>query len=331
MVKRSKAERVASAGARVGGRGIGAALSSPFGLGALGLGALLIGVFIFRDRISEFFNRLPSQIAGGLGDININLPSIELPDITFPDLPALPELPDFASIFQNFFNQQQDISGETFEQNGATGMFGEDTTIDTGTGIIEGETPPTVDLDVGTGLDPLGEISFNQLRSRVFDTLTNLGLTPAEAFGRLRGITFQEGGFRALDDLLQSFNTPFTPPDQPDQALGFDDTVLNLIGTSQEFLGGGVGFQGGVINPTPITTLTQVLDLFPNLTASQAADFLGEFSGILPEAALLQGGDVINISGDPNQPQTFNQSSLGISGTPEELFKLLFPTIISNF
>jgi len=108
--------------------------------------------------------------------------------------------------------------------------------------------------------------------------------------------------------------------------------VLNLIGTAQEFTGGRQGFQGGVINPTPITTLTQVIDLFPGATASQAANFLSEFSGILPEAALLQGLNLPSLSSAPGDPpQVFNQSSLGISGTPEELFKLLFPNLISNF
>jgi len=47
----------------------------------------------------------------------------------------------------------------------------------------------------------------------------------------------------------------------------------------------------------------------------------------------LQGGDVINISGgglDP--PQIFNQTSIpGLSGTAEEIFKLLFPNVKSNF
>jgi len=314
--------------ARAAGSFLGGIANNP---GIIILGLALGALFIFRDRISEAFAAIPGAVAGGIGDININLPSINLPEIT---LPALPELPDFASIFENFFNQQKDISGETFEQNGAPGMFGEGTTLDTGTGVIEGETPPMVDLGVSPSqLDPTGEISFNQLKSQVFDTLTQtLGLTPGAAFAALKDVSFQDG-LKGLDAVLQSFNQPFTPPNQPDQDLGFDDTVLNLIGTSQEFTGGGVGFQGGVINPTPITSLSQVIDLFPGITASQAADFLGEFSGILPEAALLQGFDVINITSAPGDPpQMFQQTSIpGLSGDPEEIFKLLFPNVISNF
>jgi len=216
-------------------------------------------------------------------------------------------------------------------------MFGEGTTFDPNTGIIEG-SPPTIDLGVSPSqLDPLGEISFNQLRSRVFDTLTNLGQTPSEAFGLLKNITFQEGGFKGLDDLLQSFNTPFTGAAVDEKPLSeTPSSVISLLPSPQQFGIGGTNVSGlpifGTIQETPITTLTQVLDLFPKLTASQAADFLGEFSGILPQAALLQGGDVINISVSPDDPpQIFNQSSVGIAGTAQQIFNLLFPNVKSNF
>jgi len=349
MVKRSRAERAASAGGRVAGRsvgtGIGSALSSPFGLGVLGVGALLGGLIIFRKQIANFFNNLPGQIAGGLGDINIQLPSIEFPDITFPDI----TFPDFKFpdiTFPDFFGGGDDsssIAGQTVpsEPGGAPVTIPADTVVNPD-GTVSSSTPPTIDLGVSPGqLDPLGEISFNQLKSGVFDTLTNLGLTPSEAFGALKNIDFDMGaGFGALDDLLQSFNAgapglisesgtldPLLPPDT--SLFGFDDTVLNLIGTDQEFTGGGQGFMGGAINPTPITTLSQVIALFPGITASQAANFLSEFSGILPEAALLQGFDLPSLStapGDP--PQIFNQTSIpGLTGTPEEIFKFLFPNL----
>ena len=58
------------------GKGLGGFFSSPFGLGLLALGA----IFIFRDKISSFFQSGFDAIGGGLGDININLPAINLPD-----------------------------------------------------------------------------------------------------------------------------------------------------------------------------------------------------------------------------------------------------------
>jgi len=218
------------------------------------------------------------------------------------------------------------------------GMFGEGTTFDPNTGIIEGDKPPTIDLGVAPSqLDPLGEISFNQLRSRVFDTLTNLGKTPSEAFGLLKDITFKEGGFSGLDELLQSFNTPFTgiASTRPEKITdeGQDFTVGQSLGTGQVFTGGGVGFQGGFVSETPITTLFQVLDLFPQLTASQAADFLSQFKGLSPSEAILQDPDIKNISGDPSQPITILPASQeSLTGlTPEAIFALLFPNVKSNF
>jgi len=89
MVKASR-----EAGSFLGG-GLGGFLSSPFGLGSLGVVALGVTLFIFRKQISEFFQKGFESI-GGLGNINLNLPS--LPDITLPSLPELPqgfELPKF--------------------------------------------------------------------------------------------------------------------------------------------------------------------------------------------------------------------------------------------
>jgi len=313
--------------ARAAGSFIGGILGNPFlVLGGIVLGALIL----FRKDITGAFASLGTGISEGIGDINIQLPEIKFPEITFPEI-KFPEFPDFTDIFSGFQEQIKDLSGQVFELQGKLGMFAEGTTQDP-SGVIEG-APPTINLDVSPSqISPTSEIAFNQLRSQVFDTLTQtLGLTSSEAFAALRDVSFEDG-LKGLDAVLQSFNRPFTPPIQPEpNAVNPQFLVSNLLGTDQEFTGGGQGFTFGQINPTPITTLTQVIDLFPGITASQAADFLSEFKGILPEAALLQGGDVINISGDPNQPQVFNQSSLGISGTPEQLFKLLFPNIISNF
>jgi len=329
MVKRSRAERVAKAGARTTGAGLGAFFSNPIVAGiALILGALLIFRGDITKGISGFkFPELPfSNIE--FPSFDFKFPEFKFPEITFPDFPEFPNLDFLSNIFGD--KPLEDVSEKEFELDGKKGMFGMDTIFDPNTGKIEG-SPPIVDLGLGS-LDPLGEISFNQLKSQVFDTLTQtLGLTSTEAFGALKDVSFQDG-FGALDAILQSFNKPFSGAAAVDEKPLQDFTVGQSLGTEQVFTGGGVGFQGGFVSPTPITTLTQVLDLFPNLTASQAADFLGEFSGILPEAALLQGGDVINISQSPDDPpQIFNQTSLGISGTAEQIFNLLFPNVKSNF
>ena len=71
--------------------------------------------------------------------------------------------------------------------------------------------------------------------------------------------------------------------------------IVSELPTQQEFASGGVGFIGGTIRENPVDTLSEVIDLFPQLTASQAADFLNEFSGISPTDALRIDPDVSNI------------------------------------
>jgi len=317
--------------ARAAGSFLGGIANNP---GVIILGLALGALFIFRDRISEAFAGI------GEGLVNIEFPKIEFPDITFPEFPKIefpditfPEFPDFTDIFQGFQDQLSALAGQTVAGQGEQTIdIPPDTTVNPD-GTVSSTTPPiSTDPSVApANLDPLGEIAFNQLKSQTITSLINQGFDQFKVFERFQDVSFFDSDkpFKFLGSILEEFNPPFTPPDQPAQDFG--TTVIQSLGTPQVFTGGGVGFQGGSVSPTPITTLTQVLDLFPELTASQAADFLGEFSGILPEAALLQGGDVINLSGDPSQPQTFNQSSLGISGTPEQLFALLFPNIISNF
>jgi len=312
--------------AKAAGQFLGGIFNNPaFVILGLGLGAL----FLFRTNIASAFE----GIGKGIGDIEIKLPEIKLPDITFPEFPAFP---DFSGLFSGLQKQIEDISGQVFELQGQVGKFGEDTTI-TKEGVIEG-TPPMIDLGVSPSqLDPLGEISFNKLRSQLVSELVTRGFNQQEVFDTFADISFfdTDKPFKALDELLQRFNTPFTQftPLPQTNDLGFDNTVIQSLGTEQVFTGGGVGFQGGSVSPTPITTLSGVLGLFPDITASQAADFLSENKGILPEAALLKGFDVINLSQSPlDPPQQFNQSSVGTTGiSPENLFKLLFPNIISNF
>jgi len=317
MVKRSKAERVASAGARVGGRGIGAALSSPFGLGALGVGALLVGLFIFRDRISEFFNRIPSQIAGGLGDISINLPEINFPDISFPDI-SFPDI-NFPEIN---LPSGADLGLPNTQE---LPTLAPDAPVQTEGPLIGFEGGPQ---------GPQLPADKNLFQTVILDPLLKL-LTPAERFAQERQGPPAPSGTLQLIDFL---GLDFAPQEAAaqvatEQIINPDRIVANLIGTEQEFMGGGVGFTFGTIGPTPITTLTQVLGLFPEITASQASDFLRENRGILPEAALLQGFDVRNITESPlDPPQMFQQTSIeGLSGDPNEIFRFLFPNVISNF
>jgi len=327
MVKRSRAERAATAAARTGGSGVGAALSGFFSnpivaVLALALGALLI----FRGDITKGISgfkfpdlNLPfSDFEFPSFDFkfpDFNFPDFKFPEITFPEFPAFPELPDFASIFETFSNQfTSPTEVPTLEE-------GEE-----GTGLLEGFVG-------GEGGEPKLPEGKNLFQT-VFESIFGKDPTPTQEFqaGKV-GLS----GLSGTQELINFFGLPFAPPQEEKPPAETPSSVINLLPDSnQQFEIGGTNVSGleifGTIQETPITTLSQVLDLFPSLTASQAADFLGEFSGILPAAALLQGGDVINLSGgglDP--PQNFNQTSLGISGTAEQIFNLLFPNVKSNF
>jgi len=328
MVKRSRAERVAKAGARTAGTGLGAFFSNPIvAVIALVLGALLIFRGDITKGISEFkFPELNLPFSDfefpsfdfKFPDFDFKFPEFKFPEITFPEFPAFPELPDFASIFETFSNQfTMPTEVPTLEE-------GEE-----GTGLLEGFVG-------GEGGEPKLPADKN-LFQVVFENIFGKKPTPTEEFqaGKV-GLS----GLSGTQELINFFGFPFAPKEETEkeieQFVPTPSSVISLLPSPQQFEIGGTNVSGlpifGTIQETPITTLTQVLDLFPNLTASQAADFLGEFSGISPAAALLQGGDVINLSSSPDDPpQIFNQSSLGIAGTPQALFDLLFPNLKSNF
>jgi len=316
--------------ARAAGSFLGGIFNNP---GIVILGLALGGLLIFRDKISEAFASIPGAVASGIGDINIQLPSfefpkIELPEFKFPEI-EFPELPDFAGLFSGF-QEQLDTLGKQFQDfklPELPPLFVEDPSVST--------VPDPLDQNLSPGL--AGGIQQRQRDLR--ESLAEQGVTPAQQFAAEKGGA--SGILQIIEFLGLTFATPaqiaaaeVTPPLPPDTPAGdFGTTVIQSLGTEQEFIGGGVGFQGGSVSPTPITTFSQVLDLFPGITASQAANFLSEFSGILPEAALLQGFEVPSLSSAPGDPpQMFDQSSVGTTGiSPQELFKLLFPTIISNF
>jgi len=303
--------------ARAAGSFLGGIANNP---GVIILGLVLGGLIIFRNQISSAVSSIPGAVAGGIGDISIGFPDIKFPDIKFPDF-KFPDFkfPDFKFpdiVLPEFLPNQQSIP-----------ELAEDAPVQT-EGPLKGFE--------GSPEGPKLPADKNLFQTVILDPFLDF-LTPAQKFAAEKGGA-PSSIFGILDFLGISFASAEEQqgPQLPTSVTPnfFGDTVLNLTGDpSREFEGGGPSFMGGEVNPTPITTLTQVLNLFPNLTSSQAADFLGEFRGILPEAALLQGGDIINISQFDEDPlQMFNQTSIpNLSGDPNEIFRFLFPNVISNF
>ena len=205
------------------GKGLGGFFSSPFGLGLLALGA----IFIFRDKISEFFQSGFDSIVAGLGGVNLNiLPSIELPSV---------ELPSGEGILDSLLDKFKGI--QLPDIFGAPTPDPPEPLITFVTGTVPESAPPIV----------IGD--FNP-----FDTIgdeTGIVVAPKDEFGLVTvtpGSTFTGAGITTFGDNL-------------------------------------------------VDTLSEVLSIFPQLTASQARDALEENPGLTGSQFRLINPDIINITG----------------------------------
>ena len=202
------------------GKGLGGFFSSPFGLGLLALGA----IFIFRDKISEFFQSGFESIGSGLGDINIQLPSIELPSVELPSLPpfefpSLPDIPIPVEVLplthpgEGLPNPADDptnptpfdvgIIPELFEEGGIAVPVGADPTV---TEVQFGTTiavPPGDELGFGGGPSFIG--GTTTFGENLVDTLGEVlsifpGLTASQAADALAAFPGLTGSQFALID-----------------------------------------------------------------------------------------------------------------------------------
>lgn len=131
------------------------------------------------------------------------------------------------------------------------------------------------------------------------------------------------------DSPLVSTNPNQVNVQTPDSFRTFTDgdKIITSIANEQN-LGGGVSFQGGIttLGDNTVDTLSEVLSIFPGLTASQARDALMENPNLSPGEFALINPDVRNISNvDDVAPQIFNNTSNSqFNGlTPEQIFKLI--------
>jgi len=336
--------------AKAAGSFIGALFNNPT---FLILGALGIGLLFFQKDIRNAF----ASIGEGFG--KIELPEIKFPDITFPDFPDFPEItfpefPDFTSIFtgfqeqlnQLFSNQQSIIAGQTVTtEQGQDVMIPPDTVIDPDTGIVTSETPPIVINGGATFQENL----FATTRAGVFDTLVQtLGLSPTQAGNIVRGSETIADLERILFEANQGKFTPQqTIPDISDERKmfleleaflsSFNQTGFDVPFNDPTNLGGGLSFIGGTTTfgdeTNVIDTLSEVLAIFPDLTASQAANALfanpnltgNEFAQITPFQPSISSAGI-----DPEQ--IINNASGGFSGlTPEQIAFILTGGNIQNF
>lgn len=184
--------------------------------------------------------------------------NIQLPELPTFEFPSLPELPTFA------LPDVPDVFGDI---GGAVVGAGEQTV-----GFFEGIQQQINDFISGIGGGE-GTPMF-----------PGAG-TPEDPF-----IIPPGGGGTgvSIEDELTVVFTPGQPSPFPIEVLDPE--------AGGEFGGGGPSFEGGFIFENPIDTLSEVLAAFPQLTASQAADFLAEFSGILPSELPFIDPDITNIT-----------------------------------
>jgi len=194
-----------------------------------------------------FRDKISQFVSDAIG--GIELPDINLPDINLPSF----EFPSFE--FPSFDFPSFDFPNP-FEDFNLCSLFGIG---------CDGDTPPdeptspevleAPDCVCGTNIvqDAQGQITVT---CKACDT---------------------PPPFRDAEMFAEDFPEP--PPPPPIVI----DPDLEVEG---DFVGGGPSFIGGSIGQTPVTTLFQVLDLFSGFSASQAANFLFQFSGISPSEAL---------------------------------------------
>jgi len=243
---------VAKQAAKVAGTGIGAALGGFFTNPAvLLISALGIGLFIFRDKISEFFSSAISDFEFPefkFPDFNITLPEFNFPDFEFPEFPSFdfPTLPNLCSLFGIGCDEQT----EDFESSEGLLTQGERDLCQCGSSIVQDSSGLVTETCKQCGPPP-------QMNPDLLDEPSD-----AELFAK-------------------DFPEPFVEPPPPivvDPALDIPEDVI--------FEGGGPSFIGGSIGQNPVDTLTEVIDLFPKISASGAANFLFQFSGISPSEAI---------------------------------------------
>jgi len=290
----------------------------------IALGALGIGLFVFRDKISDFF----SNITGGAETANLlgenllsNLQGTQdlllginkfFTDFKFPtfedfEFPSF-EFPEFKFEFPSF-----DFGGLFGPGPMMPQKMVEDTGLFTPAQLAECQCGSSIVQDA------FGNV--NQVCKQCAKPLgpdPNLAKEPsdAELFAKDFPETFQD----------------LTPAQMfAVQDKGVDIKSFLVDQPLQQFQGFGPSFQGGSIFETPIEnlSLSQIIDKFM-VTASQAANLKAIAEGFTPEEEkFLQGSqDVIGFTGF-NPPAVSDPQFQGL--TPEEIALQLTGGNIQNF
>jgi len=303
---------------KAAGSFLGGLLNNP---GAVILGALAIGLLFFGNDIRKAFGSLGASIGGGLGDINVNLPSINLPAINFPEI----NFPDFSNIFQGFQDQLSSLAGQTVD-----GVTIPDDNVVNPDGTVSG-SPPTFSLSDFETQEALNQLELNRLKSQLEQALFDI---PAEEnisgsefatainqteFERRRDAVLESN---ALNEIIEPIRTIIG--DGPDQIIVPPGDELGFVEVTpgSTFTGAGVTTFGDNI----IDTFGEVLNIFPDLRANQIDDLLLQNPGLTAsEFRLINPTPETSLSSAGVDPdQTLLNSSGGFGGlTPQQIFSLI--------
>lgn len=244
----------------------------------IGLAALGIGLFIFRDRISDFFSKITggAEGAASIAETGGTLASNFQSFLTATPLPTDPLFGE-EGIFTNLADS---ISNFKFPEIKLPEIVLPDIQLPGLPDIFKPSPTPGDFTDVG-----------------------------------MAGARSDRGG--TVPDIIQSIVQDFS--------------VQSTI-PGQQFQGGGLSFEGGVVRETPIAnlSLSQIIDRFM-VSASRAADIRAQAIGFTPrEQAFLDQGtpDVEGFVGG-GLPSVSDQQFQGL--TPEEIALRLTGGVISNF
>jgi len=291
--------------ARAAGSFLGGIANNP---GIVILGALAIGLFIFRDKISDAFASVGESITGGIGDIT--LPDITLPEIKFPEF----KFPEFK--FPDFTFPEIKFPEFKFPD-----IFGTD-------------IPQPQKMVEDTGLFTPEQLALCKCGSSIVQ----------DAFGNVNQqckpckeekTAAQAEPFRDAAIFAEDFPEEFKELTPVQQFLvtdkGFDIKSFLVDEPLQQFTGGGVSFMGGAVFETPIEnlSLSQIIDKFM-VTASQAANLKAIAQGFTPEEETFLGGqqDIIGFTGF-NPPAVSDPQFQGL--TPQQIALILTGGNIQNF
>jgi len=287
--------------AKSAGQAVGGFFNNPsiFALAAIG-----IGLFLFRDKISDFFSKITggAEGAAAVGETASILGGNLTSNLTLTPLdtdPLFGKEGFFTNFSENFF-------GFLGEQQSNLDTFFDD-------------SQKNLDNIFQGGSDFLGDI----------------GKTITDAIDNVTDI------FEPREESTDITETPAAEGRASDRGRNIIETISADLNNSvqsqidnQQFQGGGISFQGGVVRETPIEFLSlgQIIDRF-DVTASQAADIRARASDDFGDFDFGTNIGASNITDAIAEIQNIGAvSDLEFEGlTAEEIALRLTGGVISNF